>query len=654
MADDVAPAPRRPAPRGGRVPPHDLHAEESLLGAMMLEAEAIATAAGVLRADDFYKPAHAHIFDAIHALYASGQPVDPVTVADELRRSGLLETVGGHQVLVDVMASTPATTNAAGYARIVEEHALLRRLIGVAGEIAEIGYGMPEDIAKALDRAESMVYDVNQRRVIDSTAKIEDLLGLNLDRLEHLYGRGDSITGVPTGYVDLDELLSGLQPSTLVVVGARPSMGKCVAGDTLVVDPATGELRTAAQLHRAGTAGEAVSVLTLEGGRVVETQPSAFVDDGIKPVYRVRTSSGREVRTTASHPFLTPEGWRPLADLAPGRLVGVPATIPVFGTLSLPADEVVLLAHLVMAPGEDEGCPKLWTENREVASDIEYRGRASASASPTARCRAAAAPGTWSPRRSWSGWPAATTSPPRWRPAGCRRRCSACPATSWPGSSTGRWASAPRCGVPCTASPGGWWSALAAAAWRATSSTCCCASASRPGCASRWWPSTRRRGWPTTWWSTSRPSSWPSPPTSACSATRPSWARWSPTPAWSASVPPSLPPTPPSSPGARSPPPCPRRSRQASTPPGRGRGRRGCGGRRAVGRDRRRRARGRRAGLRPDRPQTHNFVAADVFVHNTSFALGMGAHAGAARQPARAAVQPGDGRAGAVTAPAVR
>jgi replicative DNA helicase len=374
MVDDAAPAPRRPAPRGGRVPPHDLHAEESLLGAMMLEAEAIAAAAGVLRADDFYKPAHAHIFDAIHALYASGQPVDPVTVADELRRSGLLETVGGHQVLVDIMASTPATTNAAGYARIVEEHALLRRLIGVAGEIAEIGYGLPEDIAKALDRAESMVYDINQRRVTDSTAKIEDLLGLNLDRLEHLYGRGDAITGVPTGYVDLDELLSGLQPSTLVVVGARPSMGKCIAGDTPVVDPATGELRTAAELHRAGTAGEDVSVLTLDGGRVVETRPSAFVDDGVKPVYRVRTRSGREIRTTASHPFLTPEGWQPLADLAPGRLVGVPATIPVFGTVSVPADEVVLLAHLVMAPGEEEGCPKLWTENREVAADLEYRG----------------------------------------------------------------------------------------------------------------------------------------------------------------------------------------------------------------------------------------------------------------------------------------
>src|SRR5918997_1851522 len=254
MADDVSSV-KRQAPRGGRIPPHDLQAEESLLGAMMLEAEAIATAAGVLRADDFYKPAHSHIFDAIHALYASGQPVDPVTVADELRRNGLLETVGGHQVLVEIMASTPATTNSAGYARIVEEHALLRRLIGVAGEISEIGYGLPEDVTKALDRAESMVYEVNQRRVTDSTSKIEDLLGLNLDRLEQLYGRGDAITGVPTGYVALDELLSGLQPSNLVIVGGRPAMGKCVAWDTPIVDPRTGDVRTAAELHRAGSVG---------------------------------------------------------------------------------------------------------------------------------------------------------------------------------------------------------------------------------------------------------------------------------------------------------------------------------------------------------------------------------------------------------------
>ena len=433
---EVADTTPRSSERRTRVPPHDLHAEESLLGAMMLETEAIATAAGMIRAEDFYKPANAHIFDAIHALYASGQPVDPVTVADELRRNGLLDVVGGHQALVDIMASTPATTNAAGYARIIEEHALLRRLIAVAGEIAEIGYSMPEDITKALDRAESMVYDVNQRRVTDTTSKIEDLLGLNLDRLEQLYGRGDSITGCPTGYTDLDELLSGLQPNTLVVIGARPSMGKCVAWDTPIVDPTTGDVRTAAELHAAGEAGEPVSVLALTGvgaavagggapgtagpapgvvpgaapgseaalesgaafgseaalesgaapgsesafgaevaaAELAPVRPSAFVDDGRKPVFRVRTASGRQVRTTASHPFLTPTGWRPLADLAVGQPIGVPRALPVFGHEPLPLDEVVMLGHLVAAPGSDERGPRLWTDNREVAADAEHRG----------------------------------------------------------------------------------------------------------------------------------------------------------------------------------------------------------------------------------------------------------------------------------------
>ena len=233
---DDDPTPQRPR-SGARVPPHDLQAEESLLGAMMLDQEAIANAAGIIRAADFYKPAHAHIYEAIHSLYATGQPVDPVTVADELRRSGLLDVVGGHQALVQIMASTPATTNAVGYAKIIEEHALLRRLIGVAGEIAEIGYSLPEDVTKALDRAESLVYEVNQRRVTDTTAKIEELLGLNLDRLEQLYGRGDAITGTPTGYADLDELLSGLQPNALIIVGARPAMGKALALDTPIPTP---------------------------------------------------------------------------------------------------------------------------------------------------------------------------------------------------------------------------------------------------------------------------------------------------------------------------------------------------------------------------------------------------------------------------------
>ena len=159
-------------------------------------------------------------------LYAAGEPADPVTVADELRRAGLLDAIGGPATLVNLQAATPATSNAGRYARIIEEHALLRRLIGVAGEIAEMGYDLPDDVTKAVDQAESLVFEVAQRRVTDTMAPIHDLLDANLDRLEQLYERGESITGMPTGFIDLDELLSGLQPNALLVLGARPSAGK--------------------------------------------------------------------------------------------------------------------------------------------------------------------------------------------------------------------------------------------------------------------------------------------------------------------------------------------------------------------------------------------------------------------------------------------
>ena len=143
-------------------------------------------------------------------------------MADELRRAGLLEAIGGHAVLAQIMSSTPATTNAGRYARIVEEYALLRRLIGVAGEIAELGYSVPEDVSKALDRAESLVYEVNERRVTDSTQKLSTLLSENLDRIEQLHERGDAITGTPTGYIDLDKMLAG-PAAELARRGRRPA-----------------------------------------------------------------------------------------------------------------------------------------------------------------------------------------------------------------------------------------------------------------------------------------------------------------------------------------------------------------------------------------------------------------------------------------------
>jgi replicative DNA helicase len=209
-----------------RVPPHNITAEASLLGAMLLSRDAIADAIEIVRPEHFYKPAHAHIFDAIVTLYGAGEPVDPVTVAEVLDRAALLESLGGAGVIVDLQASTPAIASVSRYARIVQEHATLRRLIGVAHDIADIAYAKPDDVVKAVDRAESLIYEVGQGRVADTMSQIRDLLDANLDRLEQLYERGQTITGTPSGYIDLDDILGGMQPSALIVVGARPAMGK--------------------------------------------------------------------------------------------------------------------------------------------------------------------------------------------------------------------------------------------------------------------------------------------------------------------------------------------------------------------------------------------------------------------------------------------
>jgi replicative DNA helicase len=211
----------------GRIPPHNLEAEESLLGAMLLSRDAI-TAAVEHHVDvaDFYKPAHGHIFEAIQSLHGHGEPADPVTVAEELRRADLLDGIGGRAALLQIQANTPASANAGHYARIVSELALLRRLIGVAGDIAEMGYDTSDDVTDTLDRAEALVFEVAERRVSDSMIGIRDALQETLDDLEARYGDDSDMVGVPTGFDGIDRLLHGLQRSNLVILAARPGMGK--------------------------------------------------------------------------------------------------------------------------------------------------------------------------------------------------------------------------------------------------------------------------------------------------------------------------------------------------------------------------------------------------------------------------------------------
>ncbi len=286
---------RREGASSARVPPHNIQAEESLLGAMLLSRDAIVAAVEVqLSADDFYKPAHGHIYDAISSLYAQGDPADPVTVAESLSRAGVLEGIGGPALLISLQAGTPSIGNAGRYARIIEEHSLLRRLIRVAGDIAEMGYSLPDDVAGAVDEAEAMVFDVAQRRVTDSMATIRDLLSAQLDHLEALFERNQEITGVPTGFIDLDRQLAGLQPSNLVIIGGRPGTGKALALDTPIPTPSgwttMGELAAGHQ------------VLANDGSACQVTYATPVMVD--HPCYEVAFDDGSSIVADADHQWL--------------------------------------------------------------------------------------------------------------------------------------------------------------------------------------------------------------------------------------------------------------------------------------------------------------------------------------------------------------
>ena len=213
-----------------RAIPHNLEAEESLLGAMLLSRDAIGDALEYCQGADFYKPSHAAVFEALTELHTRGDSIDPVSVSEELRRRDTYDLVGGTAALLELQANTPAVASASRYARIVEEYSLLRKLIKVASEISELAYSVPENVGAVLDLAESLIFEVSQRKSTDSLVSIKEVLLRTLDDLQAQYENPDNVTGVSTGFFELDEILSGMQRSALIIVGARPGMGKTSFG----------------------------------------------------------------------------------------------------------------------------------------------------------------------------------------------------------------------------------------------------------------------------------------------------------------------------------------------------------------------------------------------------------------------------------------
>jgi replicative DNA helicase len=505
--------------RGGesfdRMPPQDIAAEQGVLGGMMLSKDAIADVVEVIKSQDFYRPAHELIYEAILDLYSRGEPADPVTVSAELTNKGELTRVGGTPYLHDLISTVPTAANAAFYARIVGERAVLRRLVEAGTRIVQMGYGSDGmDVESVVNSAQAEMYAVTEKRTKEDYAVLGDVIEGTIDEIEASSHRGEGMVGVPTGFADLDSLTNGLHPGQMIVIAARPAVGKSTLGldiaraasikhglasvifslemgrNEIAMRLLSAEARVPLQKMRKGNMDDAdwtrfartmgaineaplyiddspnmslmeirskcrrlkqradlklvivdylqlmtsgkkvesrqqevsefsralkllakeievpvIALSQLNRGPEQRTDKRPMVSDlresgcltaetrvlradtgaettmeelfalqardvpvwsldeslryvrrhltyvfptGVKPVFKLRMASGKEVRATANHPFLTYDGWKPLGELSVADRLGVPRHVPAPERVASWTDEqVLLLGHLI-------------------------------------------------------------------------------------------------------------------------------------------------------------------------------------------------------------------------------------------------------------------------------------------------------------------
>jgi replicative DNA helicase len=304
VTNDLGVPPEYPQqPAFDRQPPQDVAAEQAVLGGMLLSKDAIADVVEELRGTDFYRPAHQAIYDTVLDLYGRGEPADPVTVSAELTRAGQLMRIGGAPYLHTLMSSVPTAANAGYYARIVAEQAVLRRLIEAGTRIVQLGYGAASgnggEIDEVVDRAQAAVYEVTEQRTSEDYVRLEQLLTETMDEIDLISSHGGISTGVPTGFADLDGLTNGLHPGQMIIIAARPALGK----STLALD-----LARAASIKN----GEASVIFSLEMSRTEITMRLLSAEAKV-PLHHMR--SGR----------MSDEDWARLA-----RRMGEVAEAPLY------------------------------------------------------------------------------------------------------------------------------------------------------------------------------------------------------------------------------------------------------------------------------------------------------------------------------------
>ncbi|PNK01869.1 replicative DNA helicase [Cylindrospermopsis raciborskii S07] len=323
-----------------QLPPQNIEAEEAILGGILLDPEAMGRIRDRLLPQAFYVNAHREIYQAAIILNNQNKPTDLLSLTEWLTNNDKLSRIGGRNKLANLIDRTVSSVNIDVLADLVMDKYLRRQLIKAGNEIVKLGFEAQTELPIVLDQAEQKVFGITQEKPQEGLVHISDTLVHTFQEIETRH-EGVALPGIPSGFYDLDAMTSGFQRSDLIIVAGRPSMGKCVSYDSEIV-LTDGEIVTIEELYNR----KGGMVLTLNPNwKFSFTQPCGFVNDGIKPVFRVTTALGRSIDTTITHPYLTPTGWQKLADLKPGAKIAVPAQINVFGKEKIDDGQLKIIAH---------------------------------------------------------------------------------------------------------------------------------------------------------------------------------------------------------------------------------------------------------------------------------------------------------------------
>ncbi len=321
--------------------PHSEESERAVLAAVLVDPRVLPSLSGRLRAQDFYLERHQHLYEAMLDLTNQGAAIDLRTLQAKLEQQGRIAGVGGIAYLASLDLDLPDLGRIDTYVEIVKERSIRRRLIQASGGIIRDCLDGGLEANAALDRAEQAILGLGEEAIQRGFVPLAQVFHSTLEDLEER--PGTTLIGVPSGFIDFDQITHGLNRGNLIIVAGRPGMGKCLSADAELVE-ADGGVRTIAEIVERRSA----RLLTLAADRRFEwTSPSAFVDDGIKPVFEVTTRLGRRVKVTATHPFLTLSGWRRLEELTVGEAIGVPRRLEAFGGEPLGEHKARLLGYLL-------------------------------------------------------------------------------------------------------------------------------------------------------------------------------------------------------------------------------------------------------------------------------------------------------------------